>query len=64
MNPLAKMTPFGDVDSDIWKCLRCHRIVRLYDANDERERVATLLGHQTFNCVTDPFMGIAFGGSP
>jgi hypothetical protein len=60
---LDTLTPFGGVDSDIWKCQRCHRIVRLYDANDDRERAAMLQDHQAFDCVDDPFMDIAFGGT-
>jgi hypothetical protein len=59
---LDTLTPFGDLDTDIWKCQRCHRIVHTYDANNDREKAAMLQAHQAFNCRTDPFLDVAFGG--
>jgi transcriptional regulator with XRE-family HTH domain len=37
---------------------RCHKVVRLYDANNEQERAAMLQAHVAFNCVADPFLDI------
>jgi len=65
MSWLDTLTPFADTGChDIWKCQRCHRIIRLYDARNEQEGVAMLQAHQALNCVDDPFLDVAFGGQP
>lgn len=65
MSWLDTLTPFADTGChDIWKCRRCHKIIRLYDASNDREATAMLQAHQAFNCVGDPFAAIAFGAAP
>lgn len=61
MTWLDTLTPFGGLDTDTWKCQRCHRLIRTYDANNDAERAVMLQAHQALNCAADPFMEIAFG---
>lgn len=56
---MSYLDDFTDFRWDVWKCGRCHKIVRLYDANDETERALMLQGHTAFNCATDPFLDVA-----
>jgi len=59
-NYLDDLQCFGGLD-DAWKCQRCHKVVRLYDANNETERAVMLQAHRALNCRTDPFLDVVFG---